>query len=67
MIKRKNPTLTCADAGPFNAAFFNNPALHQVYDGKIESQSAMPCQENQHSCTACRHTVIRFAHQAMQP
>lgn len=67
MIKRENPTLLCAHAGPFSAAFSGNTELHPVHDGKIESQSAMPCQENQHIYTACRHAIIRFAHQAMQP
>lgn len=36
------------DAGPFRVAITPKSELHQVDDGKIESQSAMPCQENQH-------------------
>jgi len=57
MIQRENPTLFCADAGTLRAAISPESALHQVYGGKIESQSAKLCRENQLFCTACRHTV----------
>ena len=67
MIQRENPTLSCADAGPLRAAVSPKSALYQVYDGKIENQSAMTCQKNQIICTACRHAFVRIAHQAMQP
>ncbi len=67
MIQRKNPTLSCADAGPLIAAISPNPALQQARDGKMGSQLAKLCQENQLTYTACRHAVVRFAHQPMQP
>ena len=67
MRQRENPTRSCADAGPLGAAASPESALYQVYDSKIENQSAMTCQKNQILCTACRHAFVRFAHQAMQP
>jgi len=67
MIQPDNPTLFCADAGPLRAAISPESTRHQVYGGKIQSQSDIPCQENQRACTAWHHTVVRFAHQAMQP
>jgi len=67
MIQRENLTRLCADVGTLRAAISPKPALHQIYDGEIESQSAMPCQKNQPNCTPWRHAVVRFARQAMQP
>ncbi len=45
MIQRENPTRLCADVGTLRAAISPIPALHQIYDGEIESRSAMTCRE----------------------
>lgn len=67
MIQKENPAMACADAGPVNATYSENPTPHHACGGKTGHQLATSCWVNRLADAAYRQNPARSAHQTLRP
>ncbi len=67
MIQSRYPTLRSPVAGPLTTAISPKSPLDWARGQKKEGQPGISWQENRLPCAVNGHTVVRCAHQPMQP